>query len=637
MFTEIVCTSPAKEVTKIVKELQNEMNVCVSVVELIMDDTVSLVRNIISQTPDRIRIIISGGATLSLLAQHFPCAYFVDFFPTEYDIVLALAQVRNLEKKMGLFIAGSKSPDVVEKLSAILGIRLNVYVYNNWHDVEKHVIEARQDGCEAILGVGDRISSLVKQAGMQPIPVMIGESTIRNALTWAKCIEEIKIREKLTSEQMNAISMYSQEGIMMINQENIVTFCNPAAAKMFKSDKVGIVGSLLRDSRYGLSLFKMFNDHEKRLGFIKQVPDGSVLVNKFPIQYPKGILLTLMDISKIYSENKTQRVVAPVAKYCFDDIIHVSSEISSLIAKAKKYANTDCSVLIRGESGTGKELLAQSIHNWHKVRSKEPFIAVNCASFNDHLFNSELFGYTEGSFTGASKGGKTGLFELANGGTLFLDEIGKLKMQQQSNLLRVLQEKEVRRIGSDRVIPVDVRVIAASNEDLEELISKGSFREDLYFRINVLNLVIPPLRDRREDIPAQVGFFLKKFSEKYGKLICSLPAFVINKLSNMDWPGNSRQLEHFLERCVVLADNEKDASEIIIELLEEEYAKTFFPSKKEHRLGVDQISLSIGTLTEMNAEIVRKMRTATKLSNSELALKLGISRPTLSKLLNKKH
>ena len=321
------------------------------------------------------------------------------------------------------------------------------------------------------------------------------------------------------------------------------------------------------------------------------------------------------------------------AKYKFSDIVHTDKKMSLVIEKARKYSNTDCTVLIKGESGTGKELLAQSMHNEHKLRSQGPFVAINCAALDNNLFKSELFGYAEGSFTGAVKGGKPGLIELAGGGTLFLDEIGKLKFEQQGNLLRVLQEKEVRRIGSDRLIPLDVRVIAASNENLSELVKKGVFREDLYFRLSVLKLDIPPLRERKEDIREQTLFFLDEFSERYGKSIYSFPARIFQRLSAPAWPGNSRQLGHLIERCIVLASQEEEAAEIISELLDEEFAESVWPAGSEEN-AQDKISVNISTLAEMNTEIVRRIRDKAKLTNSELALKLGISRPTLTKMLN---
>lgn len=535
MLAEIVVTSPNKEVSQLVEKVRNELNVNVTVIETSFEAAVNSVMEALSQDSDRIKVIASGGATLELLRHALPSVHMVSIHPTEYDLVLSLDRARMYGKEVGLILAGSEDQRVIEKLSAVLGLKTRMYVYNNWQELEKQVDKARKNGIEVMLGVGERISTLVRQEGLKYIPVSAGENTIRNALAWAKNIIE------------------------------------------------------------------------------------------------------LIEITKIEEETRSRKELSGkglIAKYYFDDIICGNSKMSSIIAKARKYSNTDCTVLIRGESGTGKELLAQSMHNEHRVRCKRPFIAVNCASLDDNLFKSELFGYTEGSFTGASKGGKPGLFELANGGTLFLDEIGKMKLEPQGNLLRVLQEKEVRRIGSDRVIPVDVRVIAASNEDLENLIRKGSFREDLYFRLNVLKIALLPLRERVEDITDQAIFFLRKYSYKYGKPICSLPPYVLQKLSKMNWPGNSRQLENFVERCVVLADSEEGIADIILELLEEEFSESFFALDCDNNFGKDQISVRISTLAEMNIEIVRRMRARAKLTNSELALMLGISRPTLSKMLN---
>ncbi|KGK90057.1 ArsR family transcriptional regulator [Desulfosporosinus sp. HMP52] len=640
MLAEIVLTSPNKEVTQMVEKVRTDFNIQITIIETSFESAVGLVKGILSQEPDKIRVIASGGATLELLRKELPQEQLVSIHPREYDIVLAFDKAKRYGDEIALFLAGSKDLPVIEKISNVLGLKVDVYVYNNWQELEVQVENALRNGCKVVLGVGEKISALVSKRGLRYISVSAGENTIRNAIQLAKDMIKSRLRENVIAKHINAISAYAHEGIIMVNEEKIVTVFNPVASKLFGLHETDVVGKSLYELSYCQCMFEIFEGFEKRLGFVHQVLNGTVLVNKIPIidhHIPKGVLVTVREI-KNQEEIRSKREITTkglVAKYSFKDIIHINPKMSSVIAKAKKYATTDCTVLIRGESGTGKELLAQSIHNENCIRRKGPFVAVNCASMDDNLYKSELFGYTEGSFTGASKGGKPGLFELANGGTLFLDEIGKMKMEQQGNLLRVLQEKEVRRIGSDRVIPVDVRVITASNEDLESLIRRRLFREDLYFRLNVLKLILPPLRERREDIPSQVAFFVRKFAEKYSKPIANLPAYVLKKISSMDWPGNSRQLEHFLERCVVLSDNEKDAANIVFELLEEEFLDAGF-SDNNNKTPDGQISVCISTLAEMNSEIVRRMRAKAKLSNSELALKLGISRPTLSKMLNYK-
>ncbi len=231
-------------------------------------------------------------------------------------------------------------------------------------------------------------------------------------------------------------------------------------------------------------------------------------------------------------------------------IVYASRQMEELLFKASLYAKSEAPVLILGESGVGKELLARYIHRESGRKGK--FVSVNCAAIPENLFESELFGYVKGAFTGALSD-KPGLFEEADGGTLFLDEIGELPLSLQAKLLRVLQEGEVRRLGSNRTKKVDVKLVAATNRDLKELVSQGKFREDLYYRLNVLTLKIPPLRERPEDITALTGYFLKKFSSKYGKKVEMTPEALEILLSH-SFPGNVRELENLIHRLVITSD-----------------------------------------------------------------------------------
>ncbi|MCG8482566.1 MAG: sigma 54-interacting transcriptional regulator, partial [Clostridia bacterium] len=220
------------------------------------------------------------------------------------------------------------------------------------------------------------------------------------------------------------------------------------------------------------------------------------------------------------------------------------------INKAKKAAITPATVLLRGESGTGKELFAHAIHN-ESNRKYKNLVRVNCAAIPEHLLESELFGYDEGAFTGAKKGGKKGLFEQADEGTIFLDEISKMSLTTQSKFLRVLQEKEILRIGGSDTIKVNARVIAATNQDLEHQVKEGSFREDLYYRLNVIPIFIPPLRHRKNDIPLLVRHIIKKYNNEYGRFVKEISQEVINIISGMKWKGNVRELENFIGRIMI--------------------------------------------------------------------------------------
>lgn len=236
-----------------------------------------------------------------------------------------------------------------------------------------------------------------------------------------------------------------------------------------------------------------------------------------------------------------------------EGVVGKSASMRNVMDVIKKVSSSSVTVLISGESGTGKELVARAIHFGSQRRTR-PLTALNCAAIPEGLFESELFGHEPGSFTGASAR-KEGLFELSNGGTLFLDEIGDLPPATQSKLLRVIEDKEVRRVGGKGTIKVDVRIIAATNKDLEKEIAKGGFREDLYYRLRVVGIELPPLRERAGDIPELVGFFIKKYNKEFGKRISGIEPSALNTLMGSDWPGNIRQLESVIERAVLLKDS----------------------------------------------------------------------------------
>jgi len=248
------------------------------------------------------------------------------------------------------------------------------------------------------------------------------------------------------------------------------------------------------------------------------------------------------------TKNKTPR-----STVIFDEILHASTTMQQAIAMAKRCAVTESTVLIRGETGTGKELFAKALHAG-SPRATKIFLALNCAALPENLLESELFGYEDGAFTGASRGGKAGLFELSNGGTLFLDEIGEISPHVQAKLLRVLQEHKIRRIGSKKEISLDVRIIAATNQDLEKMLHDGSFRDDLYYRLNVVPLFLPPLRERREDISLLVPAFLQQYAKRLNRDTLTISSEAMAALMQYDWPGNIRELENRIERAVNLVE-----------------------------------------------------------------------------------
>lgn len=310
-----------------------------------------------------------------------------------------------------------------------------------------------------------------------------------------------------------------------------------------------------------------------------------------------------------------------VARYCFDDICGDSHLLQDTINQARKYARTQSTVLISGESGTGKELFAQSIHN-ESDRRCGPFVAINCAALPETLLESELFGYEEGAFTGAKRGGKQGMFEIAHGGTIFLDEIAELGPHLQARILRVLQQKEVMRVGGERIIPVDVRVVTATNRNLFEAVQKGSFREDLYYRLNVLPLKVPPLRKRPEDIPALFRYFLASRGE--GRVPVKIPEYITEKMKRYPWPGNVRELENFVERYCAIGEDNNEKFTTLRDLINRLFSEEGADSAGKHQIVVD-----LGTFDQIENQIIEQLATLFPKSKGDLARVLGISRTTL--------
>jgi transcriptional regulator with PAS, ATPase and Fis domain len=313
------------------------------------------------------------------------------------------------------------------------------------------------------------------------------------------------------------------------------------------------------------------------------------------------------------------------SKYSFKDIIGNSEEIKKVKKMSSKVAKTDSNVLIYGESGTGKELFAHAIHSASK-RTLAPFIKVNCAAIPAQLLEAELFGYDEGAFTGAKKGGKKGKFELANKGTILLDEIGDMPIEMQVKLLRVIQEKEIERVGGNLLKNIDVRIIASTNKNLEESVKLGEFREDLYYRLDVMKIRIPPLRERREDITELSNALIKKVSNKLGVYVEGISKESIEYLLNYNWPGNIRELENVIERALNLMDSDLH---ITPEQLPDRIAK----NKKE------SLNKGCGDLKEIiervEKEVIQEKLKINKGNKNKTAKQLGISRVGLYKKIEK--
>jgi len=315
--------------------------------------------------------------------------------------------------------------------------------------------------------------------------------------------------------------------------------------------------------------------------------------------------------------------------YTFNSILGESEAIMQSIKIAKKAARVDSSILIYGESGSGKEVFAQAIHNESRRRDK-PFVAINCGAIPKDLIESELFGYEAGAFTGAAKGGKQGLLEYSSGGTLFLDEIENMPLQAQVKILRALSSSTINRIGGNKPIPINVRVIAASKKDLQEEIRKGNFREDLYYRINVIQLNIPPLRERKEDINLIFHHYIREFSDKTGIKITSIDDKLIQYLEAYHWPGNVRELINIIERSLVLSENGVIDDSVLPTSIKECYTAAKLEEDFNRTFG-EKLPEGIRLLQIAEDIVIKRVYKEEGCNITRTAKRLGISRPTLYK------
>lgn len=379
--------------------------------------------------------------------------------------------------------------------------------------------------------------------------------TLGMAAAAANTIEKI-IEADIYNKRIKNILNSIISGILTCDVNGNIIYMNQQAPKMLGLKENEIIKMKIWDI---IKNWDEIIDHLKNKGsFIDEDVYTNEKVKKFEFTVTACPIydseMNILEVTLIFYEIKKNRklavkILGGQALYTFDKIIGKNEKIKKLIEYSKRIADSKSTILITGESGTGKEIFAQAIHNYSN-RKGEPFIAVNCGAVPRTLMESEFFGYEEGSFTGAKKGGNAGKFELADGGTIFLDEIGETPLDMQIKLLRVIEEGVLNRIGSSKQISVDVRIMAATNRDLKEEVKKGNFRKDLYYRLNVLPLYLPPLRERRDDIPELVNYYMNKTCRRLNRHTINLPEDYMEYLKSYDWPGNIRELENVIEYII---------------------------------------------------------------------------------------
>jgi PAS domain S-box-containing protein len=502
-------------------------------------------------------VIIARGGTQLLLKSSGIKVPTVPIPVTPIDIFNAIKEAEKVDRNIAIIAFNNMLP-ASESFVEIAGRKLQIIQVASEKEVEEKISNISNNGIKVVVG-GGIVARYAPKHNVKPIVIKTGKEAIVSAIEEAIRLAIATREENKRGERFRIIVENSNDGIISIDRDGFITIFNNVAEKFLNIKCNEVIGKHIDNVLPQIELTEVFDIDIGETEIIKNINDNKLMVSKIPIKVNDQVtdaVAMLHDVNRIQQmEEKIRREIFSTghyAKYTFDDIIGRSKGTIEIIRIGKEYANVNSTILIEGETGTGKEVMAQSIHNYSK-KADGPFVAVNCAALPENLLESELFGYVPGAFTGADKKGKQGLFEQAHGGTIFLDEISEINPLLQGRLLRILQEKQVMRVGDNKLIPIDVRVIAATNRNLHKLIKEKAFREDLYYRLNVLNIELIPLRNKKEDIPYFVNNFIQHYSHKLDKPAVILSAEAMKYLSRYNWPGNVREIRNVVERLMVIA------------------------------------------------------------------------------------
>lgn len=508
------------------------------------------IREALEDAVENYDIVVARGITAATVARKWPSKHLIEIELTGYDVLNAIiaCKSRYNPKRIAIVYAETLRCDE-EMLSYLTGIDIVVRKISNEIDTESAIMDSVSSGIDAFV-CGRTGAAICDANGLHYASVEVGKEAIErsviDAVTAAKTMEyerskSVLIRQLLDDNADGEIALDADGNII---EEN------------------SIASTLIGPGLWNIPEWKEALKGHAAIEKVKIINNLPCIVRYIPVFHNDkaiGVNIIIQNSESLReSDSKIRRGLKDrglVARYSFDDIIGESRKFRDMVDKARRFSLVQSSILITGETGTGKELFAHSIHA-ASPRASEPFVAVNCAALPGNLLESELFGYVEGAFSGAVRGGKAGLFEIADRGTIFLDEIGEIPLDVQSKLLRVLQEKEIRRLGDTRMRHVDVRIIAATNVDIRKKVRDGAFRSDLYYRLSILDLQLAPLRERGNDILLLSDVFLSRYAEKEGRRKPSLSSEAEELLLSYPWPGNIRELRNICEKIIVLFDGD---------------------------------------------------------------------------------
>ncbi len=581
---------------------------------------------------DGIEVIVSRGGTASLIETKVDIPI-VCVQVTITDILQAVLNSEVVSSNIG--IAGFENMIYgCDEIAKILNINFVELLIHEAEEADKKILEAIDKGVDLI--IGDAVSVKVAQKyGIEAKFINSGKQSIYRALQEALLIAKVRRQDEHKSQMIRTIINKSHDGIVAVDENKKITLFNPEAERIFHRVKYEALGKSFQEICPDINERKLKEENEILIDiYNKQYLLKNALL--FVKKNEEGSIYTLQNVSEVQRlERNIRKKLSSkglIAKYQMEDIIGQSQACIKMKNKARKYALTNSTILITGESGTGKEILVQSIHNMSS-RAQGPFVALNCAALPENLLESELFGYVDGAFTGAKRGGRQGMFELAHGGTLFLDEIGEMPLSLQSRILRVLQEREVMPLGSESIIPIDVRIIAATNQNLAQMVEEGKFRSDLYYRLNILRIHMPTLEDRKSDIPLLAQHLINNMKDVNSQ-VKNITKDAKVFLMECKWPGNIRQFVNMMERIMLLTDGDTITKKSVIDAYEDDLQEKI-ENKMDMERKIREVPEKIvkdnklKNLEEMEHDFLEQVLAEENYNYSKAAKRLGIHRTTL--------
>lgn len=554
--------SNSNSIAEVVRDYASRQGVQVEIRLATMEKAVPVARQLLDTGTE---VVLGGGGTGKLLRQHLKRPV-ITIARSHLDVLRALRKAREHGEHIALTCYDTP-PDGMAMLADLLGIHLNIVRFLSTRELRQGIRRAVEAGVRCVVG-GGICAEIAAARGCPAVVVTPGTEVIQRALEEAVNIVVSQRREQQKAAWLRGILDSLHEGIIGVSQQGHVVTCNRQVVHLLGTDPERTdATALLR----AMDVPRVLRSAEAEEDSVRQVGRQEFIINARPVMVRgemEGVVTAFRLSSDIRSIDRKLRERLRhrgfTARHRLEDLVGDSRVMTMLRAKAARFAGTEAAVLIQGETGTGKELLAHALH-LAGARRAQPFVAINCAALPESLLESELFGYAEGAFTGARRGGKDGLFVLAHEGTIFLDEIADISPSLQVRLLRVLEAQEIMRVGGDRVIPVNVRILSSSWKNLAQEVREGRFRADLYYRLTTLCLYMPPLRERREDIPLLTSALLRR----HGLPLECFSTRGLELLKNYDWPGNIRELDALVRRYTLLLSGSEPEDGLLEDLLEE--------------------------------------------------------------------